>query len=209
MAPRGTGFANSAEFFESQIAQQYHDPYYHWGHGPWYLDSGASRHIAADYNKLDPNSSSSGVQINETRTGGGEPHVVKGSGTATVSTKLGAIKLKEVQYVPSMMKNLVSVGALADAGHCILFLKQYCWIVDTDNYIVASAQRDSQNGLYSFKPIAHALTVDYINTTQLWHRRMGHLNHTSLQFLSRSGHVIGLPPLNGQKQICHCCLSGN
>ena len=173
------------------------------------MDSGASRHIAADYNKLDPNSSSLGVQINEIRTGGGEPHAVKGFGTAIVSTKSSVIKLKEVQYVPSMTKNLVSIGALADAGHRILFSKQYCWIVDTNNYIVASAQHDSQNGLYSFKPIAHTLTADYIDTMQLWHQRMGHLNHTSLQFLSRSGHVTGLPPLNGQKQICHCCLSGN
>ena len=127
---RGTGFANFAEFFESQIAQQYYDPYYepyhHWGNGPWYLDSGASGHVAADHEKLDLQPSTLGVQIREIRTGGGESHPMKGSGTATVQTKFGGIKLKEVQYVLSMTKNLVSVGAFADSGYRVIFESHQC-----------------------------------------------------------------------------------
>jgi len=51
----------------------------------------------------------------------------------------GAIKLEEVHYiVSSMTKNLVSIGAFIDIGHHVIFLKQYYWIVDANNYIVAS-----------------------------------------------------------------------
>ena len=83
---------------------EYYDPYYpyYWGNGPWYLDSGATSHVASDIQKLDSSPSSSGVEIQEIKTGGGESHLVRGTGSATVQTESGAIKLKDVQYVPSM-----------------------------------------------------------------------------------------------------------
>ena len=105
------GYANSAEMFDYQLEQDWYDPYYsYWGNGSWYLDSGASSHIIVDPDKLDHLPTSSGVEISEIKTGGGESHPVQGTGTATVQTNNGAIKLKSVKYVPSMKKNLISRG---------------------------------------------------------------------------------------------------
>jgi hypothetical protein len=39
-------YTNSAEFFDATLSK------YWGGYGPWYLDSGASKHIAADSSKL-------------------------------------------------------------------------------------------------------------------------------------------------------------
>lgn len=46
-------YANTSEFFDVHIAQNSHDPYYYWGNGPWALDSGVSKYIAFDRQKLD------------------------------------------------------------------------------------------------------------------------------------------------------------
>ena len=117
-----TEYPNSAEMFDAQPEWGYNS-YNHWGNGPWYLDSGATGHIAADYQKLDHSPTSSGVEINEIKTSGGESHVVAGTSSATVTIESGAIKLKSVKYVLSMRKNLMSVGAIADSGHRIVFHK--------------------------------------------------------------------------------------
>jgi hypothetical protein len=60
------------------------------------------------------------------RTGGGESHAVKGSSTATVKTNSGEINLTNVKYVPSMRKNLVSMGLIADIGRLVVFSDQHC-----------------------------------------------------------------------------------
>ena len=155
-------YANSPEMFDYQLEQDWYDPYYnYWGNGPWYLDSGASNHIAADSDKLDHPPTSSGVEIREIKTRGGESHPVQGTGTATVQINNGAIKLKSVKYVPSMTKNLISVGAIADTGHRIMFSSRKCWVIDNKGIAIASGHRDPFNGLYSFQQKATALSSEH------------------------------------------------
>jgi hypothetical protein len=86
------------------------------------------------------------------RTGGGESHAVKGSSTATVKTNSGEINLTNVKYVPSIQKNLVSMGSIADTSRLVVFSDQHCWMLDKfDNKrVVASGHCDPSNGLYSF-----------------------------------------------------------
>ena len=210
-ASEGTTYANSAECFDSYLAQSYYyDPYYYgsWDNSPWYLDSGATGHIAADYHKLDSRPSTSGVEISEVKTGGGESHAVMGQGSATVRTPTGEIKLKPVKYVPSMTKNLISVGAIADCGNNVIFSNKECWIVNKQGDVIGSGLRDTSNGLYCFKNTDHALSTIQLNTTTLWHRHLGHLNYEGLYQLSKSNSVYGLPHIDRQHLICQCCLAG-
>ena len=74
-----------------------------------------------------------------------------GIGSATVNMEDGSIKLKSVKYVPSMRKNLVSVGAIADSGHKVSFSKSHCWITNTQGHVITSGRRDPSNGLYCFQ----------------------------------------------------------
>jgi len=146
----GVGYANSAEFFDEHLAHQEYNPYYYWGNGPWYIDSGATTHIASDPQKLDRAPTTSGIEINEIKTGGGESHLVKGSNSATIQTENGAIKLKNVKYVPNMKKNLISIGAIVDHGHRVVFSSNNCWIIDKQDHTVATGHIDPTNGLYYF-----------------------------------------------------------
>jgi len=88
-----------------------------------------------------------------------ESHPMRGIGTSSVKTPAGAIKLKEVKYVLSMKKKLISMGTLADNGHIISFSHKFCWIIDENRRIVALGKRNINNGLYSFDPTLHAHAV--------------------------------------------------
>ena len=201
-------YANSTKMFNGQYEEYdpYYDPYY-WDSGPWYLDSGATGHIVADIQKLDQPYTSSGVEIIEVKIGGGESHAIHGTGTATVNTEDGSIKLKSVKYVPSMQKNLVSVGAIADAGYKIGFSSSVCWITNRQGHIIASGKRDPTNGLYCFeKPMTTLLTYDS-DVTTLWHRHLGHLSFPSLYYLWQTPLATRLPKLACEKKIYCCCLA--
>ena len=87
----------------------YYDPYYQMDYISWYVDSGVTAYVASDIDKLDhpPNFSSYNHVV---KTSGGEYDFVEGTGTSTIHANAGEIKLDNVCYVPSMKKNLLSVG---------------------------------------------------------------------------------------------------
>jgi len=99
--------------------------------------------------------------------GGGKSHPVKGSVTAIVKTESRPIKLKMVEYVPSMTKNLIFVGAITDIGQQVIFSNCQCWIVDENGCIVASGRRDPSNKLYCFRDATHALITNNGDFTML------------------------------------------
>ena len=43
---------------------------------------------------------------------------------------------------------------------------------------------------------------------QLWHRRYGHLNYTSLRALQSKGMVKGLPAMTVTEELCSECITG-
>ena len=148
---------------------------------------------------------------------------MKGTSTATVQTSNRAIKLKSVKYIPSMKKNLISVGAIADTGHKILFSSKTCWVINDQGIAIASGQRDLSNGLYSFHPYTAALSTEHFVQKQnprlesspraspslLWHRHLGHLSYSRLYHLFRTTNVTGLPRIAVEKHVCSCCMAGH
>jgi hypothetical protein len=174
------------------------------------MDSGASGHIVSDSEKFQQTQHSSGPQIREIRTGGGESHPVVSTGTSSVRTDSGVIKLANVKYVPSMKKNLISVGSIADGGNLVIFDKSQCWIIDKhDNgKILATGHRNPSNRLYCFGTSFQANLAEHSDSTSLWHRRFGHLSFSGLHHLSANNRVTGLPIIREVKRVCKCCLAG-
>jgi hypothetical protein len=205
---QGPLHANSAEFFDAALTEYWDG--YGYSYGPWYLDSGASGHIAADSSKIDQSQLTSGVQIQEVRTGGGKPHTVRGTGTATVKTNSGEIKLTNVKYVPSMRKNLVSVGSITDNDRLVVFSDKHCWVLDTLDHkrVIAFGHRDPSNGLYLFGQSFDANILEHKDKAQLWHKRYGHLSYFGLEHLSKASRVMGLPKIDPHHESCESCLAG-
>jgi hypothetical protein len=108
-------FANVVQCFKTALSE-------------WYMDNGATTHVAGDYHNFEYIHPSSSIQ--EVRIAGGETHGIEGLGSSTVKTKTGEIKLINVKYVPSLTKNLVSVGAIADRGNLVVFTHNHCFVLD-------------------------------------------------------------------------------
>ena len=210
-------YAYASEVLDTYQPSYYHGQYYqahgHNGTQPWYIDSGATSHVASDINKLDyvPNQTSFHSEV---KTGGGESHPVHGIATSTLHTSTGEIKLENVRYVPSLKRNLASVGSIADCGHTVVFTNTHCWIYKNNN-VIAAGYRDHSNGLYYLheltseaSTVANILTVENVDSTELWHRRMGHLSFSGLSFLTKSKHVEGIPVIETIDRVCDCCLFG-
>ena len=124
---------------------------------------------------------------------------MQGSGNSNVQTPAGSIKLSNVKYVLTLKKSFISVGTITDTGTRVVFSESHCWVTDPhkQNRIIAIGHRNSRNGLYSLGKLAHASTIEKINThvsavektdaQSLWHRRYGHLSFPRLYHLSQHG----------------------
>lgn len=77
----------------------------------WYLDFGAIRHVTGDKDTIDEIKEVESGTITTTRR---EKHKILGIGDAKLCIHSGAIKLKEVLYVPTLRHNLISVGSLTE-----------------------------------------------------------------------------------------------
>jgi hypothetical protein len=87
----------------------------------WIIDSGASRHMTRDQDRLS--------NLNEKKTsykvelGDKSTYPVEGFGQASVKLKLGNnVHLSNVLYVPGLENNLVSISFLEDKGNKISFV---------------------------------------------------------------------------------------
>ena len=86
----------------------------------WYVDSGASRHMTGVHEYFSE-LSESGTDIEVVLR---DDNIVRavGVGTLTFDRKpKPPLKVWDVQYVPGMRKNLISISALEDRGYEILF----------------------------------------------------------------------------------------
>ena len=111
--------------------------------------------------------------------------------------------MTNVMYVPSLKRNLVYVGSLADKGHVIVFTNKKCLVLDNDRnkHVVAQGMRHKGNGLHqlgvsSRKP--NSLEANFVETPtdeansgvpaeeiKLWHKRYGHLHYKGLSHLAK------------------------
>ncbi|XP_020250603.1 uncharacterized protein LOC109827988 [Asparagus officinalis] len=92
----------------------------------WYVDSGCSNHMTSSrtmFQNLDDSKKS------VVRLGDGKQLTVEGLGTIVFSTEQGKSKLlHNVQYVPKLAHNLLSVGQLVCGGYKVVFEDDMCVI---------------------------------------------------------------------------------
>lgn len=182
---------------------------------PWFLDSGASSHVTRNASLMTNPTESS---VSSIRTAVGQVLPVKNKGTVSFPTS----KIKsvgDVLYVPGVNTNLLSVGSLADLGHNILFTSKHCMIFDSSfQQLLLQAHRDPRSKLYKLAETQHpsstsALAVQHtphvsVETADLWHRRLAHVNRQSLYHMTNKHLVNGVPKIPYIKHHCDNCALG-
>lgn len=93
----------------------------------WLIDSGASAHMTANENYLQNKLTTS---FNNTKMSVGGVGDVKMN--MCTKSEVGSVVLKNVEYVPNLCANLVSVSQMASKGRRIVFKDNYCEIIDKE-----------------------------------------------------------------------------
>ena len=116
-----------------------------------------------------------------------------------------------VLHVPTITKNLVSVGQIVDQGMEVRFTHLGCFI-EEEGCGIAQGRRDgrmfildSTIGGSAMFPKGQKAESDI----DLWHKRIGHANYQRLEVLQSKQVVFRLPKFSAQKvQICEACQLG-
>jgi hypothetical protein len=96
----------------------------------WIVDSGASAHFFGDRTSFSSIDSSHQKSVTSV---GGQSHCIEGHGVAEIFLTNGEIKsIHNVQYVPGLYRNILSVGKIANLGHMALFDQSSCFIISKE-----------------------------------------------------------------------------
>ncbi|GKB81192.1 putative ribonuclease H-like domain-containing protein, partial [Tanacetum coccineum] len=119
--------------------------------------------------------------------------------------RTGKLDFEDVYFVKELKFNLFSVSQMCDKKNSVLFTKTECLVLSPDFKLLDESQVLlkvlTQNNMYSFdlKNVVPSggLTCLFakatIDESNLWHRRLGHINFKTMKKLVRGNLVRGLP----------------
>lgn len=166
----------------------------------WIIDSGASAHMANTtelfINNRDPIKSDVLVANNQRIS-------VKCSGDVKqkVMTKQGTneIVIKNVQHVPELCGNLLSVSQIVKNNNTVVFTSSGCTIYNADKKVIATG--NLVNNLFKLNT---ALDYAYSAKNVLWHRRFAHISPSNMGFLKQQ-----INGIDSNKDLnCVTCAEG-
>ena len=167
----------------------------------WYFDNGFSRPITRDkffFTSLEDYN-------DETITFGAR---VKGKGSISIPY---CAKLYWVLYVDGLKANLLSISQICDKDHRVNFCQDLCEVVIKEGKIIIIGHR-TINNCYAINPNSKTPLMcnkAKIDLTELWHRRLDHINYRDLMHLVNSKKVRGIYKLNSErKPIYGECIKG-
>lgn len=179
----------------------------------WCLDSGAMSHLCMNINdfKEIEDSTRSTLNLADKRS---TEITAKGTAgfTANVNGKLKNITLKKALFVPELRTNLLSISKITDYGHEVLFRQNEALVISKNGQIQMTADRVgdlyfAREEIKSKDSVFNA--VKQLKSTEIWHRRMGHVSKDALVNAVRKGYIIGPKDANTDRDIvCEVCCKG-
>ncbi|KAD3640186.1 hypothetical protein E3N88_29409 [Mikania micrantha] len=184
----------------------------------WYVDSGGSMHMTGSRSLLHNYFTGRRGFVS---FGNDAKGYIIGKGVVTN----GEIRFDDVNHVENLKYNLLSVSQMCDKGHVSLFTKQDCRILSSDvmpliskvlnEYTLLKANRVGK--VYAFD-LSKKISVKghpclfskaSFKESNLWHRRLGHVNIKNMNQLVKHGLVRGLPLKDFScDENCSACLKG-
>jgi hypothetical protein len=143
----------------------------------WYLDSGCSKHMIGDKTLLKEVQMGKGGWITY---GDGSQSKVIGKGIIDIP---GLGTSQEALYVEGLKANLLSISQFCDNDLVVQFSKKECNIFDSSGKWLMRGEKIADNcyGLPSLTTdpqiFCNKATID---DSELWHRRLGHLNFSDM-----------------------------
>ncbi|TXG70578.1 hypothetical protein EZV62_005513 [Acer yangbiense] len=170
----------------------------------WVIDSGASIHATS---RRDFFASYTSGDFGDVKMGNNGVAKAVGMGDVCLETNNGMmLLLKNVKHIPDIRLNLISAGKLDDEGFCNTFSDGH-WKLTKGSMIVARGKKCSSLYFMQAKVSDCIInTVDNESTTELWHRRLGHMSEKGLMVLAKKNLLSGMK--NAPLKKCAHCLAG-
>ncbi|GJS15073.1 putative ribonuclease H-like domain-containing protein [Tanacetum coccineum] len=135
--------------------------------------------------------------------------------------RTGKLDFKDVYFVKELKFNLLSVSQICDKKNSVLFTGTECLVLSPDfklldeSHVLLKLPRHDNMYIFYLKNVipSGGLTCLFakatIDESNLWHRRLGHINFKTMSKLVRGNLVRGLPSkLFGNDHTCVACQKG-
>lgn len=166
----------------------------------WCVDSGASSHMCNDKSlfKILNKSSKSSVKVAD-----GRNLTIKGTGAIEFKTESNKFILNDVQFIPELTCNLLSVNKLTKSGCDITFKNEKCFInKNGKNLIVVNAN----NNIYKAKQQAfNTIQKENLRCIHEWHKILGHRNLADVKRMEELAADLNITKCN-HNEICEICI---
>ncbi|XP_074293345.1 uncharacterized protein LOC141620346 [Silene latifolia] len=194
--PRHSGQAYVLESEPPQptdLAQSFQALSVHHPMDPWYMDTGASSHLASDPGMISSPLNSS--KIRSIYVGNGNSIPVLGSGTTNLPTNNRTLQLKNVLHTPHIIKNLISVRQFTKDNNVSVEFDPFGFSVKdipTGKMILRS---DSDDELYPVSNPSPSTKHQspppafLVHGHDVWHSHLGHPGHSILRILKSSSRI--------------------
>ena len=128
---------------------------------------------------------------------------VHGIGSILIHGKV----IENMLYVPKLRMNLLSVIQVARKGYSFEFNSNSWSIKKGLPTLVKGAIK---NDLYIVDqgPTKMCLATNVCSMGNLWHQRLGHINHKNIQLMKEKNLVEGLPTISPSIGLCESCILG-
>nr|GEY76876.1 putative ribonuclease H-like domain-containing protein [Tanacetum cinerariifolium] len=179
------------------------------------IDSGCSWHMIGNMSYLSDFQELNGGYV----AFGGNPKGSKISGKGNI--KIGKLDFVDVYFVKEPKFNLFSVSQMCDKKNKVLFTDSECLVLSPnfklpdESQVLLRVPRENNMYNVNLKDIVPSgdLTCLFakatINESNLWHRRLGHINFKTINKLVRGNIVRGLPIKVFENQnTCVACKKG-
>ncbi|GJU82591.1 ribonuclease H-like domain-containing protein [Tanacetum coccineum] len=174
------------------------------GDAGWYMDTGATSHLASDSGKLTTVFNKSIIQ--SILVGDGSSIPVTNSDHSTLRSSTRPLHLYNVLITPNIIKNLVSVRQFTKDNKCSIEFDEFGFSVKDYRTRQLLIRCDSTGDLYPFRPTTAQPTALISVSPSTWHQRLGHPGNEVLCFLVSNNYIS----CNNSKSmtLCHACQLG-
>nr|GEU72525.1 putative ribonuclease H-like domain-containing protein [Tanacetum cinerariifolium] len=179
------------------------------------IDSGYSWHMIGNMSYLSDFEELNGGYV----AFGGNPKGDKISGKGKIKT--GKLDFEDVYFVKKLKFNLFSVSQMCDKKNKVLFTDTECLVLFPDFKLPDESQVllrvPRENNMYNVnlknivpsRDLTCLFAKETIDESNLWHRRLGHINYKTINKLVKGNLVRGLPTkVFKNNNTCVACNKG-
>nr|GFA01859.1 ribonuclease H-like domain-containing protein [Tanacetum cinerariifolium] len=181
----------------------------------WVIDSRCSRHMTGNMSYLSDFEALNGGYV----AFGGNPKGGKITGKSKIKTR--KLDFDDVYFVKELKFNLFSVSQMCDKKNNVLFTDTECFVLSSDFTLLDASQVllrvPRENNMYNVNlknivpsgDLTCLFTKATVNESNLWHRRLGHVNFKTINKLVKGNLVRGLPTkVFTNDNSCVACKKG-